>query len=301
MNDEAREAGSQQASGYSLKREGENQRLQDQADFSRDFNYSLTKKAFEGMPNHLLVLDIGCSHGYLTIDLFSRFEQAEKVVGLDRDLEAINIARTRANGTQKRFHFEEMSIEGGEAKEELQELLIREAVEPGAPIVVMMSLVLHHLSNPVDSLKAVCSAIPSGSRVIARTPDDGTFIAYPDKRNRLDRIIAASATGEGASNRFHGRKLFYEMRRAGFSEIEIHLNSMSFAEMSSEERSIFFDIHFSYRRNILAERVAANPKDSQAADDLIELDEMMAAFMTDVQDPDFFLCYTQFGAIATAP
>src|SRR5215211_2453322 len=161
-------------------------RIGQQGVFHRPFDLRMFDYALADLAAPITGLDIGCARGEVTADRFGAFDQFQRVLGLDADLDCIEQALATHKGD--RWAFVRFDIEGVSAEEELRGLL-QEHNPDGQTVVALLAFVLPHLASPIRALKMLRAVLPSGSKLIVRTSDDGTKLDFPDPEGRLPYIV----------------------------------------------------------------------------------------------------------------
>jgi len=286
----------QRASSYSARMKNEAQRIGQQGVFHRPLDIRMFDFALHGLEQPVVGLDVGCARGEVTIDRFGAFDQIAKVIGVDRDPECIEQAITSHSG-DNRFVFAVLDIEGVPAEDELRRLLAQHAPQ-GAPVVALLAFVLPHLASPIRTLKLLRSVLPRGSKIVVRTSDDGTKLAYPDLEGRLGYIVETTERAPRHPDQMHGRKLFHQLYRAGFRDIRLFVEPIVLPNLTEEERDLLYDVHFSHRPNWWDEAIKMGDLDSSAQRQVDELKNVLEEYEMDLHDPAYFFFEALFGAVA---
>jgi SAM-dependent methyltransferase len=105
----------------------------------------------------LVVADLGCGDGYLTVEL-SRF--AEKVIAVDRSEAALARARAMAKRLARRGPGEGGNVEW--KRGELEKLPLKDA----SVDVALLSQALHHADSPQKALAEAARIVKPGGRVL---------------------------------------------------------------------------------------------------------------------------------------
>ena len=238
------------------------------------------------------VIDIGCAQGEVTVDRFDALPEVGPVLGVDRDERCIEEAREMTSGNS-RYRFEVLDVEAPDADERLRDAVSNQG--GGGPMLVFSALTLHHLAAPEKMLRMLRRILPPGSCVVLRTFDDGTKLGYPDEEQRLAQLLEFSRTSPSGSDRQHGRKLFFQMRRAGFTDIEFFSEPLQLLAMDPTQRRLLFEAHFSHRRDPWIK--AAEAGHPEAAERLEQVEELIDEIEADLADPAFFYFESLFGAV----
>jgi SAM-dependent methyltransferase len=227
----------------------EQTRLEIQAKRNRDIDCEAFRVGLTWLQDkkNLVALDIGCANGSMTVDRFSRFDNFIKVFGIDKNISAINQAVKLENS---KYCFRNYDVEAQSFRKEICEI----GHENGFDFV-FMSLVLHHLADPVAVIKDIQEVLKIGGIFVVRSSDDGSKICYPDSNSVLKTVLDISNKVEGTSDRFNGRKLYYYFKSVGFTKITMLYKVHDTIGLTSEEKLEFFEESFSYRLNYLKKKI----------------------------------------------
>lgn len=190
--------------------------LKKQADSEFDFVSKILRDLLD-KDHKIRILDIGCSDGYNTIQMFKQFDNVE-VVGIDISKDAIQKAQEQNDGTI--MTFECVNIENDD---ELKALLSRY----GKFDVVYCSHLIQHLKRDIDFIKKVHYFLlkPNGYFVI-KTIDDSTKCA--NKQNDILQFVME----------------YYQKCVAPFQELRRHTNRY----IGSEIPTLLSDFYYNVAR-----------------------------------------------------
>jgi SAM-dependent methyltransferase len=161
-----------------------------------------------GIPPGARCLDVGCGGGDVTLELAARVGADGDVIGIDRDAEAIEIARTEARAA-------------GADVDYLVVDLLRDEIGSGFD-VVFVRFVLTHLAEPERACERLLAAARPGGSVIVEDVDvSGGFCDPPDPAyDRFLEIFRAAARRRGADPDI-GRRLPRLLRDAGLADVRV--------------------------------------------------------------------------------
>ena len=164
-----------------------------------------------GIPPSARCLDVGCGGGDVTLELAARVGADGHVIGIDRDAEAIELARDEARAA-------------GADVDYLVVDLLRDEIGTGFD-VVFVRFVLTHLAEPERACGRLLAAARPGGTVIVEDVDvSGAFCDPPDPAfDRFLAIFDAAARRRGADPDI-GRRLPRLLRDAGLTDI--HMRSV---------------------------------------------------------------------------
>lgn len=178
----------------------------------------------------MVVLDIGCGPGTITVDLATHVPQG-RVIGLERAAGVLDQARALAEerGLQN-IHFVT-----GDANE---------LTYPDDSFdVVLCHQVLQHVKDPVGVLREMRRVVKHGGIVGARESDYGSFAWYPEVEGMGDwlalyRKVARANGGEPDA----GRMMHAWAKRAGFPAASITCSASSWCYNTREEIAWWSDL-----------------------------------------------------------
>ena len=154
----------------------------------------------------VVVLDLGCGPGAITIDLARRVPQG-RALGWDREKAQIDTAR-------------EAAAAAGVTNIEFVVGDVGDLKLPAASVDLVFSHALfEHLPDPIQVLRQIQRLLRSGGHVALRSPDWGGFLLYPETEACSQAIAAYEALQRRNGGDTHaGRKLAAWLSEAGFSE-----------------------------------------------------------------------------------
>ena len=137
-----------------------------------------------------------------------------------------------------------------------------------------------------------------GGSVILRSFDDGTKICYPDPHDVMAYVINTSNNLVGTTDRLSGRRLYTDLRRAGFRDIGLHYVINDTSSMSVDERVDLFEESFAYRLDYFRQAIENHP-----GNELFEREfETMRRKLDELEDmfcdDSFFYMETNFYVVA---
>lgn len=215
-------------------------RLELQAQGKMQHDTSILEKIGIDDLQNARVLDIGCSNGYKTYELFNK-KNIEQVVGVDWSQTAIDKAKEKY-GENKKFQF---------ICEDIYKIDFKETFD-----IIYISFVLHHVQDPMYLLQKVYSLLKKGGYVVIKTIDDSSIISYPDHNHVIDKIkklydkkIKKFSINTQYTDRYHGKKCYTQLMQTGFSNINLILNSNFISNKSDEQIKKSFEVAFGFRNN----------------------------------------------------
>jgi len=244
----------------------------------------------------LTVLDVGCAEGELGKICFAN-NLFSKIIGVDKDKAVIKAIKV----DDKRFVYDDVDIEDDSAAQTLESIMHNQQVNKFD--IVFASMVLHHLLNVEKIMHLLQQFLKPDGYIIVVGPDDGSKLAYGDNDEDglsiIQQIIEKTRDIPFASDRFNGRKLFYWLATAGFSQIRIESVMRDTSSLRPSEKMDLFDVCFSYRPEMvrLAEKKGFLDKESANAmynEMKLLCDELKFRFKA----PQFWFCSYDYIGIA---
>jgi SAM-dependent methyltransferase len=279
---------------YSPHDSGESTRLADQGALSRKFDLKLLEYALKGIKEPVTGLDIGCAWGETTKDRFGSFGNTfDAVIGIDNDSDCILRAQSNC---EDRYVFAELDVEDPSAEDLLRHLLAEHAPAERS-VIAFLSMVLHHLSAPIRVLKLLRSVLPNGSKIVIHTFDDGLILGYPDRDNRLERILGAGEFGR--ADPYHGRKLNYQLYRSGFRDFRLFGLPYFLPNFNESSRAMMFNMACGFRPNPYVRAIESGKAGPEAEEKLQQMRKDLEELELDFLDPAFFYMTFSLGAVAS--
>lgn len=280
-------------SSYSPHERGEMSRLDRQAMLTRSFDLTMLQDALDGPVSEYLVLDVGCANGDVTKDRFGGRPGVAAVVGIDCDSACVETAR----GEHPDLAFEQVDIEAADAGARIREIVDTANVPNGTPVIASLLVVLHHLAAPICVLRTLRAVLPRGSRVIVRTIDEGSIMAYPDPQARVERVVGLGAEFPDGTDRFHGRKLHHQLYRSGFRDSRLFVRPYVLTATDLDPRE-FFEIEFGFRQTLCRRGLERAGRIGAEGDAILEgLSVDIGEIELDFEDPAYTYVMCWFGAV----
>jgi len=283
------------ASTYRPTGSRESKRLAVQAQHAAQFDKHLLGQARTHIGAEIFsVMDIGCADGAMTIERFAETAYSH-VLAVDRDAESIDAA-IRTNPDVDRFAFLNADVDALDFEETVADFLGQRGWNP--PNIVFSALTIHHLANPIKLLRTCRYLLSSPGAIVLRGSDDGSKVAYPDEDDRMRRVIEATLTSPGISDRMNGRKIYHQLYRAGFRKIQMLYDIQDTSQLDQAERRDLFVESFSWRSNYLKRAVEQDPSSVLHMQQLREMDELLDELEYDFEADGFYYAEIGYGAVA---
>ena len=228
---------------YDLGNEKERLKIQTIEESKQD--YSIIEKllsTFDETP--INILDFGCSMGENTFRVFKNFDNKINLLGVDKFLKCVEEFNESA---PENYYAVCIDADNPNFSKKLEDFMLERGIKGFHLIYCALSL--HHTADTLAVLKTFWKFILPGGYIFVRTCDDGLKIGYPDPNNSIKEIIEKTASVDGVSDRFHGRKMYGLLKKARFVDIKCHSFLINTAEKDTLDRSALFSNTFLWRKN----------------------------------------------------
>ena len=233
-------------------------RLKIQAINTRPADMPPLNEIFEEFNNRKVhVLDAGCAYGYVTYDRFKHFENSI-VLGIDKSSKCIDYANE--HNTSDRFDYQVMDLESPDFLSNIQDYMDKNGIEKFD--LITLTLVLHHLNDPIKTLRNLRKILSDDGFILVRGSDDGSMVAYNDN-GLVQKIIEHHLAIPGVSDRLNGRKIYYQLSTSGFKDIKMMNYVKEISTKDFDERMDIFNERFSYRTNYIASLLKKDPSNME--------------------------------------
>lgn len=281
-------------SGYSSSYKPETKRLKLQQQYSREIDMNTFSYVLEKLGNQkkLNALDFGCADGLVTKLRFGSFDRFLNVIGIDKNEDAVKSAEN-----DDIFSFYSICAGNPDFEEKLKAVMKEKQIE--AFDLVFSALTVHHLTNPVETLRILRKYISPHGAIILRGIDDGSLISY-GADNLPEQSVELSMMAENMSDRYHGRKFYYQLLQSGFKNIKMFFTTDSTVGMDDDEREKMFNYYFKFRSDYTAKLVKANPNVRQYENLDNEMRTVLSKLHDSFDDEEIFVMMTTFAAVGFA-
>lgn len=201
----------------------------------------------------LKVLDIGCSNGFKTELLFDKYDNIEKIVGIDIDNKAIKAAKDKY-GKNNKYSFELKSITDLDDSTKYD--------------IINLSYVLQHVANPKEILTRLKDKLTDRGVIIIKVPDDSFKFCYPDEENLLLKIfelyekeIMPKQEVTKNTDRYIGKKVYSYLIENGYSDIMLYYSNTNTIGKTQEQRLSLFESSIAFRSAINKNNIPSIIKD----------------------------------------
>jgi ubiquinone/menaquinone biosynthesis C-methylase UbiE/acyl carrier protein len=202
--------GSYDVSNFAIDVGGEIQRLNAQVDLFWEQERSLYERL--GLRNGMRLLDCGCGPGYVLEKLHGLYP-AIQCTGIEVDEQLVAVAK--GNVAEKRLN---------RCRIFQQSVTAMELPDDSFDFVIAR-LVLEHLPNPMLALKEVLRVLKTGGKAVFVANDFDLHERTAPDSPALEELYDAYRRARRAEggNPCIGRELPLLMKRAGYSEVDLHL------------------------------------------------------------------------------
>jgi ubiquinone/menaquinone biosynthesis C-methylase UbiE len=238
-------------SGYSIRGgPADADRLERQAEVMRSATVAFLSRT--GLQPGWACLDVGCGTGQVSFDLAQMAGPTGRVMGIDTDAEALEVARRTAYDRGSTAHF--LCANAATAPED------------AAFDLAFARLVLSHLADPSAVLRAMRDAVRPGGVVAVEDLFTGTLRSEPpdDALDRLQDIYSATVRFHGGDPTI-GPRLRALLSDAGLEEV--HEDTVANPMTTVQEKLFLVELLDNMRDAILQAQVTT----------AAELDEVRAA------------------------
>ena len=248
------------------------EKLEKQAISNQNFDDFVLRQSKILDCNNLSVLDIGCSNGFKTQMLFDKYENINKIVGIDIDDKAINEAKIKFRDNAK-YTFELNSIDNLNEENKYD--------------IVCLSYVLQHLENPELIIKKLKKLLTDRGVLIIKVPDDSFKHCFPDNEHLLENIfelyeneIMPKKSITKFTDRYIGKKVYNYLKNSKYNDIHLYYNVSDTIGKSLEERIKLFESTIYFR----------NANNIHLIDDKIknEMNELLNKLRKKFEDENFY-------------
>jgi SAM-dependent methyltransferase len=205
-------------------------------------------------------VDLGCGGGAVTLDIATLVAPGE-VVGVDMDETKLDLARIDA----ERRGIENVQFRAAN---------VNEWNEPDSYDAVYARFLLQHLSDPIDLLRRMWSAVREGGALIVEDADFDGLCCHPPN-DGFDFFVHAYAEAIRRRGGDHamGRKLYGYMLVVGVSGCHVAL--VQSVRTTGEEKTLAWSTLQASREAIVAEGIATDG----------EVDAALASLRSFTDDP----------------
>lgn len=204
------------------------------------------------------VLDVGCLDGFNTHLKFAPYDNIERIVGIDPNIDGITHARNVIDDT--RFSWKTCTLKDFQA-------------DPDSFDVVYLSHTFQHLPDKPAMLERILQLLKPGGFAVIKTVDDSMKTSSPDPEHLMDQVLAfydkhvrPFTPHTLDTDRYNGSKCYSLLKDAGFDDVRLGVFHTDTAEKTTAEREALFERMTYFRRNVPACQGTARQADM---DDLL--------------------------------
>lgn len=243
------------ASTYSSEIYGEKERLKWQADGYTEFDAQAIQKALSKLQgDNLVVLDLGCSDGYVSYSRFAHIDRIKKVICVDYNQKDLDDAI--AQYADEKFAFYNIDLNSENFLADIRVILNKEGVK--GVDVVFAAFIMQHVKDARILLLRLFDILNKGGKVIVRESDDGCKVGFPGDK-LAEEIIKRTNAIIKSSDRDFGRKLYPYMNELGYDDVELMYQITDTIGKNRREREWLFTMGFGFRLNRVKSILDENP------------------------------------------
>jgi len=229
---------------YDVTQKKEKRRIKMQRNLTLEEDITVIRKLLKKDSN-VRVLDIGCNTGEYLTSRFEALECLDKVqvlLGIDVNENIIKDARSKAK--KESFHYIQLDVESSDFLDNLRDIMEEKSINKFDFVAVPM--VLMHLKKPYKLLKVIRKILSSDGKIFIRDMDDTLSMAYPDEDNLLGKMLDISSKLPTTGYRENGRQIYSFLKKSGYSNIQMHPESINTIGRSHDDRETLFNINFGF-------------------------------------------------------
>ena len=280
---------------YSSEILGEKERLRFQADGYVDFDRRAIDRALSTISKEeIVVLDLGCSDGFVTYTRFADNPRIKKVIGVDYNENDINAAKERYKN-DKKFSFYTIDLNEHDFPLKIKKILKEQHID-GIDLAFAAFIVQHVIDQKLFLLR-LFDLFTGEGKLIIRESDDGCKIGYPQD-GLMEEIMHRSNLLIKSSDRLIGRKLYSFLCELGYNDIQILYQIDDTINKSRKEKEWLFTMGFSFRLNRIRNILNDNPDNRMLQTELAWLESAVERLKSQFFSNGFYYSARSFIAIA---
>ena len=268
---------------YNDENEDERERLKLQKEILQQFDENIYDDVCSRFET-LKVLDLGSSNGDFILDKMGNRANLEYLLGVDFDQTAVDNANAKC--VNKNIRFIQCDLDS----ENVSEDLVRVCDEFGKRKfnIINISMLLLHLENPLNLLRAVRKVAETGALLIVKDIDDGQNIAFPDPEGKFQHAIKLCAQNPFSGYRLSGREVPYLLKKSGYKDIKLLKCGLDSLGMDYDEKAALFDIYFPFSKAEFATLAERFPDNSIYAENSKWFADNYSYLQNSFMNEDFF-------------
>lgn len=223
---------------YINSSEAEINRLHTQAGILHSFEQPVFERIISPMTNPVVV-DIGCNDAAASMKRLEGFD-IEKYIGIDISHTAIATAQNKYENTHTRFFCKDITDEDFSS-------FLSDVLENQNADIIIVSLVLLHLENPLKLLSVLSHHLKAGAgRIIVKDIDDRNNKSSADPGEIFKKAYEITYRTPYSGNRHTGRNIGNWLSKNGYKNVRIETDGLSTKDMSLSERSALYETYFGF-------------------------------------------------------
>lgn len=284
-----------QTSLYTSEIFGEKERLRFQADGYVEFDKMAIERAISLITKKdIVVLDLGCSDGFVTYTRFANISRVKKVIGVDYN--EIDIIKAKELYCKEdKFSFYTIDLNKSDFVAQIKSILVKEGVE-GVDLA-FAAFIVQHVKDQKLFLLRLFDLFTSEGKLIIRESDDGCKIGYPQD-SLMEEIISRSNNLIKTSDRLIGRKLYPYLQELGYNNAQVFYQIDDTINKSRKEKEWLFTMGFSFRINRIRSICNDNPNNRFLQKEIAWLEPAVEKLKSQFFSIGFYYSVRSFIAIA---
>ena len=270
----SKEKGSSYAYDYAYELGDEKKRLAIQAKVESRLDPEVIAALVANHKGSIRVLDVGCSSGANTFDVFSGFFDRIDLLGVDKFETCVTDFNraARDRGMQAQMRAECLDFESDGWGRSLERIMSSHGIDQFD--LVYCALSLHHMSDSGKVVRQLWRYVANGGHIFIRTCDDALKVAYPHAEPVYE-LLDKTAKIPRVSDRYHGRKIYTILQQAKFEDIHILSDLIDTVGKTMAQRYALFYSAFIWRKNYFRRRLDAARSEDETAAAMREYDAVL--------------------------
>lgn len=219
--------------------EGEEERLTLQNELLRSFDQDIYRDILDNKQN-VSILDVGCGTVRVLSDRLKDYKGKYRILGVERDGQTIERAKQMHEG--KDIVFLQADVEEPEFIDDLLDLMEEQHID-GFDII-HISMFLMYLKDIGKLFRKLKRLLNKDGIFLIKDVDDGLNFAYPDENQHFEKLFKLCSRNKSLGYRKNGRQILHFLLKAGLTDVELKKQGLSTLGMSTEDRSVLFDMYF---------------------------------------------------------
>ncbi len=218
----------------------ETERLTIQSNLLKKFDLESYREIFSAYEKPQ-ILDVGSGNGEMLLGRLADLGKEFQLIGIERDSDKAAEGNSRFGNENTKFVVADVEKDFVGVVEEAMDSLGIAQFD-----VINISMLLLHLKTESPLLRKLRRLLKPDGVLVIRDIDDGINFAYPDDGGRFERVYQICDKNETSGERWSGRRIYTNLRRAGFQRVALQKSGFSTIGLSYEEKEAFWDMYFKF-------------------------------------------------------